>query len=214
MASTIGFKRATFFIYDKDDKVEDTYVVEGKANKGGTTEASISGLSAEAVKVYASNVAYYVAQRGTGSVELSLSILDITDVLAARLLGRKENEDGIYLVGENTEPPYAGVLMESAALDGQPIFFALLKGKFRLDEQNLATNEDELEGQFVADAHGNTYATARGEDKREALKQLFYNIAGDGSENTNSTPSGRLVDDSEKHDETPVADSEETTGTP
>ncbi|WNM51512.1 major tail protein [Staphylococcus phage S-CoN_Ph11] len=222
MASTIGFKRATFFIYDKDDKVEDTYVVEGKANKGGTTEASISGLSAEAVKVYASNVAYYVAQRGTGSVELSLSILDITDVLAARLLGRTENEDGIYLVGENTEPPYAGVLMESAALDGQPIFFALLKGKFRLDEQNLATNEDELsepeadelEGQFVADAHGNTYATARGEDKREALKQLFYNIAGDGSENTNSTPSGRLVDDSEKHDETPVADSEETTNTP
>lgn len=53
--------------------------------------------------MYASNVAYYVAQRGTGSVELSLSILDITDVLAARLLGRKENEDGIYLVGENTE---------------------------------------------------------------------------------------------------------------
>ena len=63
MASTIGFKRATFFIYDKDDQVEDTYVAEGKANKGGTTEASISGLSAEAVKVYASNVAYYVAQR-------------------------------------------------------------------------------------------------------------------------------------------------------
>lgn len=29
MASTIGFKRATFFIYDKDDQVEDTYVVEG-----------------------------------------------------------------------------------------------------------------------------------------------------------------------------------------
>lgn len=35
MASTIGFKRATFFIYDKDDQVEDSYVVEGKANKGG-----------------------------------------------------------------------------------------------------------------------------------------------------------------------------------
>jgi len=216
MASTIGFKRATFFIYDKDDQVEDTYVVEGKANKGGTTEASISGLSAEAVKVYASNVAYYVAQRGTGSVELSLSILDITDVLAARLLGRKENEDGIYLVGENTEPPYAGVLMESAALDGQPIFFALLKGKFRLDEQNLATNEDELsepeadelEGQFVADAHGNTYATARGEDKREALKQLFYNIAGDSSETPRENNSG-LVADEDKVDNTPVADNTE-----
>ena len=57
MASTIGFKRAKFFIYDKDDTVVNTHVVEGKANRGGTVEASISGLSAEAVKVYASNVA-------------------------------------------------------------------------------------------------------------------------------------------------------------
>lgn len=195
MASTIGFKRAKFFIYDKEDKVEETHVVEGKANKGGTTEASISGLSAEAVKVYASNVAYYVAQKGTGSVELTLSILDMTEALAAALLGRKENEDGIMLVGESTQPPYAGVLMESEALDGQPIFFALLKGKFRLDEQNLATNEDELsepeadelEGQFVADANGNTYATARGEDKRAALEALFDNIAGDNSTTTTTT---------------------------
>lgn len=29
MASTIGFKRAKFFIYDNDDKVENTHVVEG-----------------------------------------------------------------------------------------------------------------------------------------------------------------------------------------
>ncbi len=103
--------------------------------------------------------------------------------------------------------------MESAALDGQPIFFALLKGKFRLDEQNLATNEDELsepeadelEGQFVADAHGNTYATARGEDKRKPLEQLFYNIAGDSSETPRRNNSG-LVSNDDKIDNTPVAD--------
>lgn len=29
MASTIGFKRAEFFIYDQQDKVEKTHVVEG-----------------------------------------------------------------------------------------------------------------------------------------------------------------------------------------
>lgn len=94
------------------------------------------------------------------------------------------------LVGTDTEPPYAGVMMETQALNGEPIFFALLKGKFRLDEQNLATNEDELqepepdelEGQFVADGNGNVYAAAQGEDKREAIRQLFYNVAG-----TNST---------------------------
>ena len=54
-------------------------------------------------------MAYYVAQRGTGSVELSLSVLDMTDELTADLLGRTENEDGIMLIGENTKPPYAGI---------------------------------------------------------------------------------------------------------
>lgn len=29
MASTIGFKKAEFFIYDKSDEVEKTHVVEG-----------------------------------------------------------------------------------------------------------------------------------------------------------------------------------------
>ena len=189
MATTIGFRRAEFFIFNKDDEVKSTYMVEGKANKGGTVEASISGLSAEAVKVYASNLAYYVAQRGTGSVELSLSVLDITEELSNALLGREANKDGIVLVGTDTEPPYAGVMMETQALNGEPIFFALLKGKFRLDEQNLATNEDELqepepdelEGQFVADGNGNVYAAAQGEDKREAIRQLFYNVAGTSS---------------------------------
>src|SRR5699024_4940977 len=109
MASTICFKKEKFFIYDKDDAVVNTHVEEGKANRGGTVEASISGLSAEDVKVYESNVDYYVDQEGTGSIELSFSILDMTQALAAELLGRKENEDGIMLVGENTTPPYAGI---------------------------------------------------------------------------------------------------------
>lgn len=85
--------------------------------------------------------------------------------------------------------------MEANALDGQPIFFALLKGKFRLDEQNLATNEDELaepepdelEGQFIADANGNAYATARGEDKREHMEALFLNISGSKTTTTTTT---------------------------
>lgn len=32
----------------------------------------------------------------------------MTDELTADLLGRTPNEDGITLVGQNTEPPYAG----------------------------------------------------------------------------------------------------------
>lgn len=191
MATTIGFKRASFYIYDQNDAIDTKvnggkpFVVEGAANKGGTVEASISGLSAEAKKVYASNIAYYIAQRGTGSLELSLSVLDMTEELTSALLGRKANDDGIVMIGDKTEPPYAGVLLEANALDGQPVFFALLKGKFRLDEQNLSTNEDEvsdpepdeLEAQFVADVNGNVYATAKGEDKRSKMEALFSKIA-------------------------------------
>lgn len=97
--------------------------------------------------------------------------------------------------------------MESQALDGEPVFFALLKGKFRLDEQNLATNEDELqepepdelEGQFVADANGNVYAAAKGEDKRESIRQLFYKIAGDDDQSdlTDMEESGPVSDSDE-----------------
>lgn len=199
MAGTVGFKRAKFFIYDKADKVVQTQVVEGRAGLGGTTEATISGLSAESVKVYASDVAYYVAQRGTGSVELSLSILDIPQTLVASLLGRTENSEGITLVGQNTEPPYAGVLLESHTLDGQPIFFALLKGKFRLNEESMSTNEDtlsepeadELEGNFIADANGNVYATAVGEAKRTAIEKLFTSISGTVQATTTTTSTTR-----------------------
>ena len=104
--------------------------------------------------------------------------------------------------------------MESQALDGEPVFFALLKGKFRLDEQNLATNEDELqepdpdelEGQFVADANGNVYAAAKGEDKRESVRQLFYNVAGDDTE-AGSTDTETSSTDTETVD--PVSNTDE-----
>lgn len=33
----------------------------------------------------------------------------MTEALTAELLGRKENEDGITLVGSDTTPPYAGI---------------------------------------------------------------------------------------------------------
>lgn len=139
--------------------------------------------------VYASNVPYFISQKGTGSVELSLSVLDVPETVLNSVLGRKENQDGITLVGEHTESPYVGVLLEANALSGEPVFFALLKGKFRLDEQSMETNEDEvsepapdeLEAEFVADASGNIYATAKGEDKRSLMEELFNKVADDSN---------------------------------
>lgn len=71
-------------------------------------------------------------------------------------------------------------MMESTSLSGEPYFFSLLKGKFRLDEQTFETNEDqpsepqpdELTGSFVA-VDGVAYGMARGEDKRQPMLAKF-----------------------------------------
>lgn len=83
------------------------------------------------------------------------------------------------------------IVMESNLLNGEPYFFSLLKGKFRLEEQSFETNEDqpqepqpdELTGSFVA-VDGITYGMAKGEDKRQAVLNKFDNLNGDtaGSE--------------------------------
>lgn len=121
--------------------------------------------------------------------------------LTADLLGRTQNDDGITILGSDTEPPYAGVLLESSTLNNEPIFFALLKGKFRLDEQSLSTNEeelsepeaDELEGQFIADAKGQVYASAVGEDKRTLIEKLFTEISGTLQATTTTTSTTRTA---------------------
>lgn len=189
MATTIGFKRATFFIYDKDDNVKKTYVVEGKNNEGGTVTASVSGLSAEAVKTYASNIPYFVHQQGTGEVELTLSVLDLPVEVSNTLLGYEEDDDGITWGGEDVKAPYAGILMESNVLSGEPYFFGLLKGKFALDEESFETNEetvgepepDELTGSFVA-VDGKVFARAKGEDKRQGMLSAFDKIGNNKEE--------------------------------
>ena len=145
--------------------------------------ATVSGLSAEAVKVYASDQPYYVTQQGTGEVELSLSVLDLPPTVTNALLGYEEDESGITWIGDKTQPPYAGIMMESTSLSGEPYFFSLLKGKFRLDEQSFETNEDqpsepqpdELTGSFVA-VDGVAYGMARGEDKRQPMLAKFDTI--------------------------------------
>lgn len=78
------------------------------------------------------------------------------------------------------------IVMESNLLNGEPYFFSLLKGKFRLEEQTFETNEDqpqepqpdELTGSFVA-VDGITYGMAKGEDKRQAVLNKFDNLNGD-----------------------------------
>ena len=122
-------------------------------------------------------------------------MLDLPQEATNALLGYEESEDGIVWVGEDTRPPYAGIVMESNLLNGEPYFFSLLKGKFRLEEQTFETNEDqpqepqpdELTGSFVA-VNGITYGMAKGEDKRSLMLESFNKIGDDSGTPDEETP--------------------------
>lgn len=185
MAITVGFKRATIYPFGNDSNVvaEDKIVIEGKQDEGGMVEATISGISAEASKVFASNVAYFVSQKGVGDLQCEFSILDFPVNAQAILFGWKENETtGVIEIGESTQPPYAAAVLESAKADGTPIAFALYKGRFSQDEVKLATATDEAfepEAETttmncIANNDGNSIGIAVGAEQVAELKKIAF----------------------------------------
>ncbi len=66
----VGFKKMTIGVFDEAGKIPtaNQFVIEGKQDKGATVSAEITGLSKEPTKVYGSDIAYYVSQKGTGAV--------------------------------------------------------------------------------------------------------------------------------------------------
>lgn len=84
----IGFKRMKIQPLNDDGAPDGTtIVVEGKANEGASQEATVSGISPEAVKVWGSDVPYYVSQKGTGDISVALTILDLPSDAEAKILG-------------------------------------------------------------------------------------------------------------------------------
>lgn len=135
----VGFKRATIGILDTDGNVLSKHVVEGKQSEGATSTANISGLSATPVKVYGSDIAYYVSQRGTGDVSVDLGVLDLPDTFSDEMLGYHKATSGITFVGRDTEAPYAAVLLESSDLQGNTALLGFFKGKFSKETITLNT---------------------------------------------------------------------------
>ncbi|PJN91406.1 major tail protein [Bacillus sp. mrc49] len=183
MGIRVGFKRATVGVLDVNGKVtKDVFVIEGKTNKGGTKEATISGISPESIKSFASNVAYYVNAKGTGDVKAELSILDVPEEMAVAVLGRKKHTDGFTLIGERTEAPYVAVLLESEDATGQPVFFALLKGKMSAGDVSLKTSEnkpvepddEKLTMECVSNNDGETIAYGIGSELAAKLKTYTF----------------------------------------
>lgn len=143
----VGFKRLTIAVLDNDGKVVTgkKWVIEGKANKGATSNAEITGLNKEATKVYGSDIAYYISQKGTGDVSVNLGLLDLEEECNDAILGY-EVKNGISYVGENTEPPTTAIMLESKDLDGSTAMLGFFKGKFSREAINLSTlNGDAFE---------------------------------------------------------------------
>lgn len=143
MSILVGFKRAIVQPFEKDGKPKgEPFVIEGNENEGATQEANIKGLSADAVKVYGSNVAYYVAQKGTGDVTVELKLLDVPSDAEDAMLGYNTDvELKAQFIGEKTEPPYCAVLLESEDAQGNIALFGFFKGKISKSEINLKTKE-------------------------------------------------------------------------
>lgn len=177
----VGFKKATIAVLNDELKVVATkkYVVEGKQGKGATSSFELSGLSSEAVKVYGSDVAYYVVQDGVGDPNMKLNLLDLPFDIENEILGTLKKSDGLYLYGEATKAPNVAIMLESKALNGERVAVGIFCGKFSKDSMSANTKEDKTptpepdeytvtisaktiddKAQYVAKAIGDTAVTA------------------------------------------------------
>lgn len=187
----VGFKKATIAVLNDELKVVSTkkYVVEGKQGKGATSSFELSGLSSEAVKVYGSDVAYYVVQDGVGDPNMKLNLLDLPFDIENEILGTLKKSEGLFLYGEATKAPNVAIMLESKALNGERVAVGIFCGKFSKDSMSANTKEDKTptpepdeytvaisaktiddKAQYVAKAIGDTAVT-------ELEKLLFVDAA-------------------------------------
>lgn len=135
----VGFKRATIGIFDGDGSLLESHVIEGKKDEGATSTANITGLASEAVRVAGSDIVYYMSQRGTGEVSVDLGIIDLPTAVNDAILGYRQTESKIAMIGNSTEPPYCALLLESSDLKGEKALLGFFKGKFTKDAIDLET---------------------------------------------------------------------------
>ncbi|WP_430609690.1 phage tail protein [Enterococcus sp. DIV0876] len=125
------------------DTTAEIHVLEGKQKEGGPTAFDLTGLSKEAVKVFAGNVEYYLVRKGTGSVAANFGLLDVPVEIEQEILGLIKMAEKIDGFGDETEPPYMAAVAEAEDLYGEPVAFAMVAGSFNRDGFSLATKNDE-----------------------------------------------------------------------
>lgn len=175
MASKIGFKRLTVRVLDGQTPTPDKnlFVIEGADSKGATQTAKINGLSAEPVKTYGSDMAYYVARRGVGDVTVDLELIDVPEKVLNIILGYTE-KNGIAFIGADTEAPYCSILMETTTADGKTFAYGFFKGVLSMDSEEFKT----LEGKVDTLPNEKFKFTASASDKQDYSGQYMGKLSG------------------------------------
>lgn len=170
--AVVGFKKAIISVPKTEGVGVDKYTIDKSG--GGTIEASIQGISAEQTTVYASNVPIWVSAKGVGELTASLNVFDLyKNNVYEKILGIERGEDGIAIVGENTEAPYVSAVFVADGADGKEMYFGLVKGRFSHPEIALNTTEsggtepntETIEGSFVTDSRGFAYMSGVSSEK-------------------------------------------------
>jgi len=177
MGILIGFKRTYIQDFKSDGTAAGALItLEGTQDEGATQEANISGMSADAVKVYGSNIPYYVSQKGTGDVSAELKLLDMPAEAENRILGYETDPDlKAQLIGENTEAPYCAVLLESEDTQGNVALYGFFKGKFSKPDVSLKTKEG---GNVEPDGETYTYTPVTSDMEGKSKGQTMVKFLG------------------------------------
>lgn len=219
-----GFKRIYVGVFNNASKIERLFVWED--DKGGTVRMNITGLAPDKTDMFASNKRVWIKKQGTNEIKTDLEVFNIPSDELNTVLGRKKDNNGTTWVGVDTRAPYVTIVGESQdGITGEPIYVALLKGIFSLDNIELKTKGEKAEAPEVTKLVGdwmnrkinvdgnvveNAYGYHEGKDNAEAfLKKVFEGyerpiIASDRhseSEYSGSTDNAIIDDSHNSHEE-------------
>lgn len=193
---TYGFDSMT--IMQLDDTLTPVdgkkYVINGTPKEGATATFELTGLTKEPVKAFGSNIAYYSARKGHGQVAANFGILDVPALIEHEMMGRTAGASNkVHHVGEDTEPPYYAVLVESKDLYGEKVGFGMYAGSFSRDGYAAETlNDDDFTpepGEYVYSAISKKLdgknVTVGFADDEEGVEELKAELFG---EETTPTP--------------------------
>ncbi|MBL1224790.1 major tail protein [Enterococcus sp. BWR-S5] len=165
----MGFKRAKIKVAGEDEII----TIEGNAREGATVNAEITGVSKEPVRVWGSDIPYFVVQTGAGEIAVNVGIIDALEAASDKILGYKTNEKKFTFIGGSTNPPDCSLLLETADLDGTSAFIGFPKGKFSKDAINLNTKTGQ-NNEPEADAYGFTPSASDRDDETKEETMMKY----------------------------------------